>query len=73
VRNDDANRLVDISAVATRLGVTERYVRQLVAERRISYIKFGRLLRFDPVEVEQWLERSRVDELVPSRSHGRLR
>jgi excisionase family DNA binding protein len=73
VRKADASRLVDLCAVADQLGVTERYVRRLVAERRIPYIKFGRLLRFDPVEVEQWLERSRVDELVPSPARRRVR
>jgi excisionase family DNA binding protein len=72
VRKTDANRLVDLPAVADQLGVTDRYVRRLVAERRIPYIKFGRLLRFDLVEVEQWLERSRVDELVPSPTRRRV-
>jgi excisionase family DNA binding protein len=73
VRKADANRLVDLAAVADKLGVTDRYVRRLVAERRIPYIKFGHLLRFEPVEVEQWLERSRVDELVPSPTRRRAR
>jgi excisionase family DNA binding protein len=61
-----ANHLVGLAAVADQLGVTERYVRRLVAERRIPYLKFGRLLRFDPAEVDQWLERARVEVLVPA-------
>jgi predicted DNA-binding transcriptional regulator AlpA len=36
-------------------------VRRLVEERRIPYRKIGRLLRFDPDEVEAWLDRCRVD------------
>ena len=51
--------LIDLPAVATRLGVNHRYVRRLVAERRIPFIKLGHLLRFDPAEVEAWLDRSR--------------
>jgi excisionase family DNA binding protein len=51
--------LLDLPAVAKRLGVNERHVRRLVAERRIPYLKWGRLLRFDPVEIEAWLDDAR--------------
>ncbi|MGE0796418.1 MAG: helix-turn-helix domain-containing protein, partial [Acidimicrobiia bacterium] len=48
--NPSAN-LIDIATVAERLGVEVRHVRRLVAERRIPYIKWGHLLRFDPADV----------------------
>jgi excisionase family DNA binding protein len=51
--------LMDLPALAERLGVNHRYVRRLVAERRIPFLKFGHLLRFDPDEVEAWLDRAR--------------
>ena len=51
--------LLDIHAVADRLGVNVRHVRRLVAERRIPFIKWGHLLRFDPVEVDAWLDGAR--------------
>ncbi len=51
--------LVDIEAVARRLGVPVRHVRRLVAEARIPYVKWGHLLRFDPVDIEAWLARAR--------------
>lgn len=51
--------LIDLPAVAARLGVTDRFVRRLVAEDRITFYKVGRLLRFDPAEVEAWLDRAR--------------
>ena len=51
---------MDLAAVAERLGVNHRHVRRLVAERRILYIKWGRLLRVDPDEVDERLARSRV-------------
>ena len=47
--------LIDIDEVAVRLGVSTRYVRRLVAERRIAYLKVGRLLRFDADVVDAWL------------------
>lgn len=57
--------LIDVSAVADRLGASVRYVRRLVAERRIPFYKFGHLLRFDSDEVEAWLDRTRVGEIGP--------
>ena len=51
--------LMDLPALAARLGVNHRYVRRLVAERRIPFLKFGHLLRFDPDEIEAWLDRAR--------------
>jgi excisionase family DNA binding protein len=52
--------LLDIPALAEHLGVTERHVRRLVFERRIPFIKVGRLVRFDPAEIAAWIDRSRT-------------
>jgi excisionase family DNA binding protein len=51
--------LLDITAVAEHLGVNVRHVRRLVFENRIPYLKWGRLLRFDPDEIAAWLKVSR--------------
>lgn len=51
--------LIDIEEVALLLAVSERHVRRLVFERRIPYIKWGRLLRFDPSELRRWLDEGR--------------
>jgi excisionase family DNA binding protein len=53
--------LVSIEQVAEHLGVTVRHVRRLVAERRIPFLKWGHLLRFDPHELNLWLEQRRID------------
>ncbi len=58
--NTDQRPLVDLAVVAERLGVTQRHIRRLVAERRIPYVKWGYLLRFDPAEVEAWLDEARM-------------
>ena len=46
--------------VAERLRSTVRFVRRLVAERRIEYVKVGRLVRFEPAVVDAYIERNRV-------------
>jgi excisionase family DNA binding protein len=62
-------RRADLVDIAERLGVSVRYVRRLVAERRIPYVKFGHLLRFDPVELEAWIDAARVGPAEYGKGH----
>jgi excisionase family DNA binding protein len=54
-------QLWSIDQIATVLGVDVRHVRRLVQERRIPYVKWGHLLRFDPQAIDDWLDSHRVD------------
>lgn len=61
-RTDDPQplvRLISIVDVADVLGVEVRHVRRLVHERRIPFIKWGHLLRFDPEEIRAWVDHHR--------------
>ena len=60
----DLPYLMDIATLAEHLGVSVRHIRRLVHERRIPFIKWGHLIRFDPVEVHAWLAQCRYE---PSR------
>ena len=62
--------LIDITAVAERLGVQARHVRRLVNERRIPCIKWGHLLRFDPADIDRWLDSARRPVPADRRSTG---
>ena len=53
--------LLDTDEVAVALRVTPRLVRRLVAERRIPFVKVGRFVRFDPGELDVWLDQQRVE------------
>jgi excisionase family DNA binding protein len=59
-----STRLIDISDAAETLGVSVRYVRRLVAERRIPYVKLGHYIRFDRDELELWIDEARVRPLL---------
>lgn len=59
-REEKARPLMDLPAVAERLGVNHRHIRRLVHERRIPFVKWGHLLRFDPDEIDAWLDSARV-------------
>jgi excisionase family DNA binding protein len=52
--------LIDIEALAVWLGVEVVFVRRLVAERRIPFLKIGKYVRFDPDEVRKWIDERRV-------------
>ena len=54
-------RLLDPTALARKLDVTERHVRRLVAERRIPFLKVGRFVRFDPADIDAWLTQAKVE------------
>ena len=57
--------LLSVEQAAERLGTSVRFVRRLIAERRIAYVKVGRHVRLDPTDVEAFIAASRV-EIRPS-------
>jgi excisionase family DNA binding protein len=65
--------LLTIDQLAEHLGVTQRHVRRLVAEKRVPYLKWRRFIRFEPAEIAAWLDNSREPEVGrnPRRLHGR--
>ncbi|MGA2307338.1 MAG: helix-turn-helix domain-containing protein [Acidimicrobiales bacterium] len=65
--------LIDSEALAAWLGVEIVFVRRLVAERRIPFLKIGKFVRFDPLEVAGWIDDQRVG-IYKERSahHGRM-
>lgn len=63
--------LLDINQLAERLGVTERFVRRLVEERRIPFLKIGKYVRFDPQDVDDWIDEQRIDATPYRRTRTR--
>jgi excisionase family DNA binding protein len=62
--------LLDSTQIAGMLGITERHVRRLVLERRIPFAKVGKFVRFDPRDIEQWVQAAKVPTVTPRRHHG---
>ncbi|MDR7278681.1 helix-turn-helix domain-containing protein [Catenuloplanes atrovinosus] len=56
-----AEELLTPIEVAARLKSTTRFVRRLVSERRIAYVKVGRLVRFEPADVEAYIRAQRIE------------
>ncbi len=53
--------LLSIPETAELLGVTPRWVRRAVEERRFPYHKVGKLVRFAPDDLEVYLATRRVE------------
>lgn len=53
--------LLGVRELAERLGTPERFVRRLVCERRIPFHKIGKYARFDPDDIDNWIDQGRVD------------
>ncbi|MCZ2857445.1 helix-turn-helix domain-containing protein [Blastococcus sp. VKM Ac-2987] len=56
-----ADPLLSCGEVAERLGTGERFVRRLVAERRLRYVKVGKYVKFRREDVEAWIAAQMVD------------
>jgi excisionase family DNA binding protein len=61
--------LLDVRQVAQRLGTEPRFVRRLIAERRIEYHKLGRHVRISEPALAAFIKAGRVAPV--SRSRGR--
>jgi excisionase family DNA binding protein len=55
------DKLLSVEEAAERLGTSVRFLRRLIAERRIAYTKLGRHVRIDPADREAFIAAGRVE------------
>jgi excisionase family DNA binding protein len=53
--------LLTVDQAAERLGTSVRFVRRLVAERRIAYVKLGRHVRITAADLDAFIRAGRVE------------
>ena len=53
--------LLDYDAAASRLGVSTRFLRDLVYRHEIGLVRLGRLVRFRPSDLDAYIERRAVE------------
>ena len=51
--------LLTVPQAAERFNVTVRWIRRAVFERRLAYVKVGRLVRIESAELERYIEANR--------------
>lgn len=54
-------RLINIRELSELTGLSISTLYSWVSQKRIPYIKCGRLTRFDIKKIEQWIEKHSVD------------
>jgi excisionase family DNA binding protein len=54
-------RLLTVDEAAERLGTSARFIRRLIAERRIAYTKLGRHVRIAARDLDAFVASGRVE------------
>ena len=54
-------RLLTVEEAAERLGTSARFIRRLIAERRIAYTKLGRHVRIATRDLDAFVASGRVE------------
>ena len=57
----NADKLCSCAEAAEYLSTGERFVRRLIAERRIAYVKVGKFVRIQRSELDRLIQSGRVD------------
>jgi excisionase family DNA binding protein len=60
-RPPELDTLLTIDQAAERLGTSERFVRRLIAERRIAYIRVGRHVRIAEADLASFVAAGRIE------------
>ena len=68
-----APALLDVKQVAIRLGTKPRFVRRLIAERRIEFHKVGRYVRISESALCDFINAGRVEPMTLPESQYRMR
>lgn len=64
VHSNQRDRLLTVVEVADRLSTSERYVRRLIEERRIEFVRIGRKVRIASSTVDGLIKAGRVPAVV---------
>ncbi|WP_432000455.1 helix-turn-helix domain-containing protein [Streptomyces sioyaensis] len=65
------NPLLTVDEAAVRLATGARFVRRLIAERRIAFVRIGRHVRIPASAVEAFIQEGMVAPITAASVHGR--
>ena len=71
--SDNARPFLTVPEAAAHLNTSVRFVRRLVAERRIAFHKVGTHVRIALVDLEAFIQAGRVEPVTPSSVRRDLR
>jgi excisionase family DNA binding protein len=57
------DRLLTVEEAAERMRTKPRFIRRLIAERRIAFVKLGRHVRIAEADIAAFIKAGRVDAI----------
>ncbi|MFE9581909.1 excisionase family DNA-binding protein [Nocardia sp. NPDC006044] len=63
---------MDVAGAAVYLGTGERFVRRLIAERRVVFYKVGTHVRFKVTDLEAYVQAGKVEPITVRWSGGKV-
>jgi excisionase family DNA binding protein len=60
--------LLTVDEAATYLATKPRFIRRLIAEKRIPYVKLGAHVRLDTDDLDRFVDAGRVHPQIPARA-----
>ena len=64
-----SGRLLTVEAAAERMSTSVRFVRRLIAERRIEFVRIGRHVRISESALADFIKAGRVEPLTAADGH----
>lgn len=64
----DVRRLISVHAAAAYVGLSVYTIYTMVSQRRIPYVKVGRLVKFDVPMLDAWIQKNAVMPMPQRRS-----
>lgn len=68
-----ADQLLTVEAAAERMSTSVRFVRRLIAERRIEFVKVGRHVRISESALAAFIADGRVQPMTPPGAWPQMR
>ena len=65
--------LLTVEAAADRLSTSQRFIRRLIAERRIEFVKVGRHVRISESALTDFIDAGRVEPLTTAHDQRKMR
>jgi excisionase family DNA binding protein len=72
-RDQAAAVLLTVETAAERLSTSPRFIRRLIAERRIEFVKVGRHVRISESALTDFIDAGRVEPLIATSTQRKMR
>jgi excisionase family DNA binding protein len=72
-RDQSAAVLLTVEAAAERLSTSPRFIRRLIAERRIEFVRVGRHVRISESALANFIDVGRVKPLTTTQTRLKMR